>query len=248
MMNNSAFYKLVSDKGYYTKADRLKFYLEKQLFKGIDFKGKTLIDIGGGNGLFGFYAALNGAKHAVVMEPEFDGSSSGMIREFNELKELLGGLNNIEHTTEVLEDYDRASHSFDYILMHNSVNHINEEACVTLTKDKNSDDIYQSFLLKLREVCHSATELIICDAARNNFWSDLGMSNPFTPQIEWLKHQNPSVWAAVFQKAGFETISTKWTSPNQLEKLGSILLGNRLGGYLTISHFNMRLKFSESER
>jgi len=247
-MDLSAFYKLVSEKGYYTTAKRLKFYLENQLFKGIDFKGKTLIDIGGGNGLFGFYAALNGAKHVVIMEPEFDGSSTGMIREFNELKELLGGIENIEHTTDVLEDYDRQSHSFDFILMHNSVNHINEEACVTLTKDKKSDDIYQSFLLKLREICHSATELIICDAARNNFWSDLGMKNPFTPQIEWLKHQNPSVWAKVFLKAGFQSNNTTWTSPNQLGALGKILLGNSLGGYLTISHFNMRLKFSESER
>lgn len=247
-MNNSAFYKLVSDKGYYTKADRLKFYLEKQLFNGIDFKGKTLIDIGGGNGLFGFYAALNGAKHVVVMEPEFDGSSSGMIREFNELKELLGGLDNIEHTTEVLEDYDRENHDFDYILMHNSVNHINEEACITLTKDKASDEIYQSFLMKLREICLEGTELIICDAARNNFWSDIGVKNPFTPQIEWLKHQNPGVWSKVFSKAGFQTTSTNWTSPNQLGATGKLLLGNKIGGYFTISHFRMTLKLRNSER
>jgi 16S rRNA G966 N2-methylase RsmD len=247
-MDISAFYKLVSDKGYYSTAARLQFYMENQLFKDVDFADKSLIDIGGGNGLFGFYAACKGAKHVVVMEPEFDGSSSGMIREFNELKKLLGGLDNIEHTTKVLEEYDRDSHSFDYILMHNSVNHINEEACITLTREKESDDIYQSFLLKLREICHDGTELIICDAARNNFWSDMGMSNPFTPQIEWQKHQNPKVWSRVFEKAGFETANISWTSPNQLGKLGNLFFGNRIGAYFTISHFRMVLKFLSSEK
>lgn len=246
-MQSSDFYQLVSEKGYYSSAKRLQFYLENQLFQGVDFNGKTLIDIGGGNGLFGFYAALNGAKKVTVMEPEFDGSSAGMIREFNELKELLGGPENISHTTGVLEDFDRANHSFDFILMHNSVNHINEEACVTLTKDKESDEIYQKFLLKLKEICQANTELIICDAARNNFWSDIAMSNPFTPQIEWQKHQNPNVWGKVFAKAGFKTEATKWTSPNQLGHIGKILLGNKLGAYLTISHFRMLLKNDKSE-
>ena len=247
-MDISSFYNLVCDKGYYTNADRLKFYLEGQLFNGIDFRDKTLIDIGGGNGLFGYYAALKGAKRVVVMEPEFDGSSSGMIREFNEMKSLLGNLTNIEHTTKVLEDYDRDKHQFDFVLMHNSVNHINEEACITLTKEPESDKIYQRFLLKLREICHDGTQLIICDAARSNFWNDLGFKNPFTPQIEWMKHQDPGVWKKVFKKAGFETIRTKWTSPNQWGKIGNTLLGNKMGGYVTISHFNMRLKYLKLER
>ena len=67
------FYKIISDNGFYSKPERLKFYLEQQLFKGIDFKGKSLIDIGGGSGLFGYYAALKGASKVVIMEPEFDG-------------------------------------------------------------------------------------------------------------------------------------------------------------------------------
>ena len=60
--NMNTFYELVEKNKFYTKGSRLKFYLEQYLFKDIDFEGKTLLDIGGGNGLFSFYAALNGAK------------------------------------------------------------------------------------------------------------------------------------------------------------------------------------------
>lgn len=84
------YYKSIEKAKLYSTGKRLKFYLEQQLFKNIDFRNKTLIDIGGGNGLFSFYAALNGAKKVVVMEPEFDGSTSGVIKKFHEIKALLG--------------------------------------------------------------------------------------------------------------------------------------------------------------
>ena len=54
------------------------------IFKGINFKDKRAIDIGGGSGLFSFYLALNDAKDVLVMEPEFDGSAAGYIKKFKD--------------------------------------------------------------------------------------------------------------------------------------------------------------------
>jgi len=233
------FYNLITDNGKYTNPDRLKYYLEEQLFKGFDFKGKSLIDIGGGNGLYGFYAAVNGASNVVVMEPEFDGSSQGMIRDFNEINKLLGNLNNITHTTKVLEEYDRENNQFDYILMHNSINHIDEEACIVLKKDEAAQTKYLDFFKLLQEISNERTNLIICDCARNNFFADLRLKNPMMPSIEWEKHQNPDFWASLLQKVGYKKESVSWTSPNQFGNLGSLFFKNRLASYFMLSHFNM---------
>jgi hypothetical protein len=241
-MTNSEFYKIVTDKGFYSKPNRLRFYLENQLFKGIDFNGKSLIDIGGGTGLFGFYAAINGASQVVVMEPEIDGSSNGVIMGFNEINSLLGNLTNIQHTKEVLENYDRKDKQFDYILMHNSINHIDEEACIILRKDKGAQEKYYEFFKKIAEISHPDTILIICDCARNNLFGDIGLKNPFSPSIEWHKHQNPKFWSELLSLVGFKELFIGWTSPNVLGNIGRILLKNQLGAYLTISHFKLVLK------
>jgi 16S rRNA G966 N2-methylase RsmD len=236
------FYQLMAQNGFYSKPDRLKFYLEKQLFKNIDFKDKSLIDIGGGNGLFGFYAAINGASKVVVMEPEFDGSSQGMIQGFKKISDLLQNPSNISHTTKVLEDYNRVNNKFDIILMHNSINHIDEEACIKLKEDKEAQEKYLQFISMLQELSNPNSTLIICDCARNNFFADFKLKNPFASSIEWEKHQNPSFWTKLLLMGGYETQYTEWTSPNFLGNLGGVFCKNKFFSYLTISHFKMVLK------
>lgn len=233
------YYKVVVDNGFYTKSSRLKFYLESQLFDGIDFANKSLIDIGGGNGLFGFYAAVNGASKVVVMEPEFDGSSQGMISEFNSINSHLGNLNNISHTRQVLEEYDRKNNQFDYILIHNSINHINEEACINLIKEKQAQDIYMNFFNMLQEISKPNTILIICDCSRKNLFGDLLKYNPIAPSIEWHKHQSPEVWSKYLQQCHYKEKLITWTSPNFLGKFGMIFMKNWLASYLTFSHFKL---------
>ncbi len=61
------FYKTAVKLGLYTEPDRLAFYLQQRLFKNIDFENQRVIDIGGGSGLCGFYAALLGAARVGVL-------------------------------------------------------------------------------------------------------------------------------------------------------------------------------------
>lgn len=238
-MELSKFYNLMSEKGYYSNSKRLKFYLEEQLFKNVELKGKRLIDIGGGNGLFAYYAALNGAEKVVVMEPEFDGSSAGMINEFNAINSILGNLKNIEHTSSVLADYDREKNKFDIVLMHNSINHIDEDACIVLTENQSARDKYLEFFKQLQEICNPGCNLIICDCARHNFFGDLGFKNPFMSQIEWEKHQDPILWSGLLSKQGFKLKTINWTSPNVFGGAGKTLFSNKAAAYFTLSHFKM---------
>ncbi|MEO1030642.1 MAG: class I SAM-dependent methyltransferase [Bacteroidota bacterium] len=240
------YFELLEKRGVVYSAKRIEFYIKEQLFKGVNFKDKRALDIGGGSGLYSFYLALNGAKHAVVMEPEFDGSTSGVNEEFKEINKELGNLNNISLTTKVLEDLPEDTEKFDIILMQNSVNHINEEACVILKEDEAARKYYLDYFNLLVKFCNPGATLIMTDCSNRNFFYDYKIKNPFsvfTKSIEWEKHQSPKTWSELVSEVGFKHVKTTWTSPNVLGKLGQLLLGNKLVSYFTRSHFRVVLTY-----
>ena len=234
------YYQMICKHGYYSKPERLKFYLEKQLFAGIDFKDKRVIDIGGGNGLYGYYALLQGAKEVAIMEPEFDGSSAGVIKQFYEIKELLGNPSNIYHVNKTLQEFD-VNEQFDVIVMNNSINHFNEEACVDLHVNEKSQEEYLEIFRIVREISAPKCKLIITDCTNKNFFQLIGVTNPLMNSIEWEKHQPPEVWASFLEKVGFVTDKISWTSPNSFGNLGKQLLGNKAANYFLLGHFRLEM-------
>ncbi len=62
----------------------------KYLFEGVDLDNSRVLDIGGGNGVFSFYAALNGAEEVICLEPEEAGSRSSMQSKFERMSTSLG--------------------------------------------------------------------------------------------------------------------------------------------------------------
>src|ERR1700716_2476731 len=46
-------------------------------FRNVDFTGRRVLDIGGGEGIYRFYAAGMGARGVVCLQPDAAGSSSG---------------------------------------------------------------------------------------------------------------------------------------------------------------------------
>jgi SAM-dependent methyltransferase len=235
----SDFFEVIKKLNIYKNPDRLRFYADKYLFKDINFKGKRFLDIGGGRGLFGIFAMFKGASGAVIIEPEFDGSTKGVENDFYLLKNTLG-INNIHFVKDLLQDY-KENEKFDVILLHNSINHLDEEACQVLHSEKDAKEKYINILKLISEITNINGELIVCDCSRNSLFSDLGVINPFAPSIEWNKHQKPELWIELLEQVGFTKVSLEWSSYNILKYLGRILMGNRLMAYLTFSHFKIRL-------
>jgi SAM-dependent methyltransferase len=231
------YYKYLESNDFYKNAGRLKFYMEHYLFKDVDFKGKRFLDIGGGRGIFGFYAAIQGAADVVIMEPEFDGSTDGVEVDFYKIKKSLG-LDNISFSKELIQNY-QTDQKFDIIMLHNSINHLNENICEELHLSEKAKEEYIRILKLIAAISNPACRLIITDCSRRSLYSDLGLTNPFAKTIEWNKHQSPSLWSSLLEKVGFEQHSTKWTSYNILKKPGRLLTGNRLFAYLTFSHFKL---------
>jgi len=59
------------------------------LFQGVNFSGSEMLYIGGGPGIYSFYAACSGARRVVCLEPGIEGSEEFWRRKFEKISSLL---------------------------------------------------------------------------------------------------------------------------------------------------------------
>jgi len=232
----NTFLQAVSREGMYSSGDNLLFYT-RQIFDGVPIEGKRFLDIGGGTGIYTFYAALMGAPQAVCLEPEALGSTAGVTAKFERMHGLLGLSTDVRIRGATIQEFDPGETRFEVVLLNNSLNHVDEEACVVLDRDPEARDRYVELFGKLHALCAPGAKLVATDCSNRNFFADLGLKNPIMPSIEWEKHQPPEVWAALLAKAGFRNPRIRWTSLNPLRDFGRALLANRVAAYFLQSHF-----------
>ena len=224
----------------YPNRGNLQFHL-KTLFKNIPLKNRRVLDIGGGSGLHSFYAACMGAKEVVCLEPETEGSRSGAGAKFRKLSGILG-YDSVRFEPVTFQAFDPAGEQFDIILLHNSINHLDETACINLLNSEASKAIYMDIFSKLSLLASSGAKLIVCDCSRYNFFALLRIKNPFAPTIEWEKHQAPEVWVNLLSQVGFVNPRVRWTAFNTLRSPGRVLLGNKLLSYFLRSDFRFTME------
>jgi len=228
--------KVVSSVGPYSNQQKLQFKTER-VFRGIDLKGKTVLDIGGGDGMFSFYAACSGAAEAVCLEPIAEGSAADMDTNFGRIKQQLQ-VSNVSLVPLPLQDYASNGRQFDIVLSHDSINHLDEPACIDLQTSEKSKAIYAELFGRIYDLVAPGGLLIICDCSRRYFFNDFNMLNPFVPAIEWHKHQAPGTWAKMLQNVGFTNPKVDWSSPNVLGSRGQFL-ANKPAAYFLASHFRL---------
>jgi SAM-dependent methyltransferase len=234
-------FKLAIDNNIYPRKQSLDYHF-KDVFEEIELDGKNVLDIGGGIGLLSFFSALNGAKKIVCLEPESDGSCSGMITKFNEFKSKLNIDLPVQHLPLTLQEYLKNPETkFDIVVLHNSINHLNEEACIHLEEDKNAYNAYVDMFRILFNNMSNGSKLIISDCSRYNFYNSLGMKSPFINSIEWHKHQHPKTWIRLLEEVGFSNSVVNWSSPNRLGDVGRKVLKNAVCAYFTSSHFRLAM-------
>jgi hypothetical protein len=219
------------------------------LFKNISFDKKTMIDIGGGAGLFSFYAASMGAKSVICIEPEAAGSKQGLIEKFKKLQSDLKTGDQVKLETTTFQDFNSRDKKFDIILLHNSINHLDEEACIKLKYDSHAIEIYKTIFRKLGDLAGKGATLIIADCSRYNFFALFNLKNPFAPTIEWHKHQSPKYWARLLSDAGFCNPDIRWNIFNQrLRFMGKLPFVGKFASYFRRSHFCLTMEKREAEK
>ena len=238
--NLEGYLSAVITEGLYPNRGNLRFHL-RTLFRGIALENKRVLDIGGGSGLHSFYAACMGAKEVVCLEPETEGSRSGMEAKFKKLGGILG-YDQVKFEPVTFQAFEPAGKQFDIIVLHNSINHLDETACINLLNDEASQAIYMDICSKLSSLASSGAKLIVCDCSRYNFFALLRIKNPFAPTIEWHKHQAPEIWVDLLSQFGFVNPKVKWTAFNTLRSTGRVLLGNKLLSYFLRSDFRFTME------
>ena len=214
-------------------------YLES-IFGGLELAGKDMLDVGGGPGLNTFYAACCGAS-VLCLEAEAAGSAADAARRFTELASLL----DVEHVTlcrSTLQAFDAEGKTFDVVLLHNSINHLDEAACMALRDRSSARAAYAGLCRTLADLTNPGGQLVVTDCSPYNVFPLLGRRNPYAPTIEWRKHHRPSVWIELLCQAGFADAKVTWPAPYRLRGLGPVLLGNEVASFFLSSHFRIQME------
>ncbi len=224
---------LYSKRGYSSLNHRCE-----QIFQHVrGLNGKAMLEIGSGEGLFSLWALANGIERATLLEPEADGSTKGVAGKLLKHQKTLSIPDErLELYAQTFQEYKGEKESFDIILSYASINHIDEPACINLHKSEMAYSTYKKYFEKIYDLMRSGGHFILSDAGRINLWNQIGMNSPFSPTIEWNKHQDHDLWRSLLSDTGFSFVSLDWLRFYPLRKLG--FLGcNRLIAWATISQF-----------
>ena len=216
-------------------------YSLQMLFRDIPLRGKRVLDIGGGAGQHTFYSAVSGAQMVTCLEPESAGAETNIAAKFEQLKESLG-CPNVRFRATTFQDYQAEDGPFDIILLHNSINHLNEEKCIRLLNDPEARTIYREIFQKLFDFTTAGGHLIVCDCTRYNLFATFGLRSPLCPSIEWHKHQSPTFWTGMLAEVGFNEPNVSWSSYSRFGRWGHALMGNAVAAFFLTSHFRLVMR------
>ena len=207
-------------------AGSLNYYFNLH-FESLDLKDRSVLEIGAGSGYMSALCLARGASRVVALDPESAGSTKGINKQFVSMNESVGLGDGIKYLPIGLDEFisNRKEDAFDYILMCNVINHIDEDAVTRLhlPDAPQERNLYIRTFKKIHELLTKTGILLISDAGRTNLWHSLGLCFPTCRNINWNIHQNPAVWTNLLSEAGFASPAVKWLALYSLRHLKFIV-------------------------
>lgn len=237
-MNDLSFYQRLRELGVtHHRPGVIKRYLEDVLFADVRVQGKKVLDVGGGTGLCSYFAVFRGAASASNVEPLLAGSENASLVAFARAQEALG-TTGAQLVNESIQDHVEHCGTYDVIILHDAINHLDEASYTKLHEDPAAFAEYVRLFARIAARHATGGDIVIADCARRNLFGDLGLRAPFAPNINWRLHQDPRLVAKVLEAAGYSDVRWKWTPLKRAGLIGRIAakLG-RVPSYFLQSHF-----------
>jgi len=196
------------------------------MFKGIDFTNKRVLEIGSGRGLLAIYMGMRGAR-VLSMEPEMVGATSGVIAQQEARLEALG-MRNVEVVNADFNTWDPGDRTFDVIVSRASINHL-YASVHHADHHKETYDAYLQVARRVRDMLVPGGIFVATDACRYAFFSGLrplGIRRPWRlkrSSVDWRHHQNPGTWKKIFREAGFSDTQVAYPVSYRLRALRPLL-------------------------
>jgi hypothetical protein len=119
---------------------------------------------------------------------------------------------NVELLPTRVEEYKNTDTRFDVVLSLASINHLDEQSCISLRKRSSARQKYIDIFRHIAKQMNEGAKLIVLDCSNRNFFGDIGLTNPMVRTIEWCKHQKPEIWATLLSECGFTEPKITWPS------------------------------------
>ncbi|QDT06288.1 Methyltransferase domain protein [Rubripirellula lacrimiformis] len=201
-------------------------YLNR-LFGDLELQGRSVLEIGSGRGLISLHCGLAGAEKVVSVEPEMEGSTSGVIEaQAQRIKSL--GLKNVDLRRDNFNTMNFGGESFDVIVMIAVLNHLYETP-LNAARHQEVFNTYVKIASKLHGLLNKGGVVIATDACRLCLWTQLrrlGYPRSWCltqRTIDWQIHQQPAVWESIFKEAGFSRFEVSYPIPHRLRKFGGLV-------------------------
>jgi len=194
-------------------ADYFRYHFYEQ-FSEIDFRGKTVLEVGCGKGFVSLYIAmLTGAYHVTAIDEAVGrGSKIGIL---DALKENIGHLGLESHLKAIEADaLTYQSKPFDIIIANNCLHHFVDNG-KQYWKDPIVANGYQNMFRHFAELLQNDGRLLIKEFDPFNIWRYISPNSFFT-NIDWSIHPPFSGWLDAIRKATFYPFYVKTVVPYKL--------------------------------
>ena len=212
----------------------------RHIFRGVDLRGRTVLDVGSGLGLTSCYAAARGAKRVVGIEPEAAGCETGTLERARSIRAEMAYEQRVEIVPATLAE-SGIEGRFDVVVVNDAINHFDEEACAVLDRNPAARGAYRPLFEHLSRLTKPGGSLILTDCSNRNFLPDIGLINPIRRSINWRIHQPPELWAEMFLRFGFRDPRIDWIPLARMGRLGRAIGTWRWAAYFLNSQFRLLL-------
>jgi SAM-dependent methyltransferase len=196
------------------------------MFRGVDFTGKRVLEVGSGRGLLAIYMGMRGAN-VLSMEPEMVGATSGVIAQQEARLKALG-MTNVKVINADFNTWDPGDERFDVIVSRASINHLYASEHHA-DHDKATHDAYLQVARRLHGMLVPGGIFVATDANRYAFFSGMrrfGIRRPWRwerSSVDWRHHQNAGTWVKIFREAGFRNLQVSYPVPYKLRSLRPLI-------------------------